>query len=424
MDVTAVDTSRFEEMIGVMESVAKHKRDRTVEESDTKFYELMAAYNRRALEAKGEGKMVVAHTVMVPNEILYAMDIIPFQLDNAANTMVTSLRNQEEVFGIAKEFGFVPDLCSAHRAQTAMGIKGWYPQVDAVVWSHQICDNSAKSGGLVAERYGVPSFFLDRPYGASEEDINYYAAELGEMVSFLEESSGRRMDWDRLLEVLGLAQQMTTLHREINEIKQAVPSPMANRRGSQLSNIGWLMAGTWEGVNYFTKVRDELKDRVNRGVGFIQQEKHRLLGVFPPPPIKWKLLDWMEKEHGAVVVADPLNFHWGEWEMDAAKPLDSSARRYFALPTSRQLHGPAADALLKDVVEDAWKHRVDGAIYWANIACRQGCAAIKSVKDVLRDRVGIPTVVADSDMLDPSIAPDEETKDKLEAFFELLEDRK
>ncbi|MFQ5827188.1 MAG: 2-hydroxyacyl-CoA dehydratase, partial [Dehalococcoidia bacterium] len=197
MEHPRIDTSRFEEMIRVMESVAQHKRARSAEETDALFYELMADYNRRVLEAKEEGKWVVAHTVMVPNEIFYALDIVPFQLDNAVNTLVTSIKNQEEVFAVAKEFGFVPELCSAHRAQAALGLRGWLPQVDAVIWSHQVCDNSAKSGGLVAESYGVPSFFLDRPYGFSEKEVGYYAGELGEMVHFLEALSGRRMDWDR-----------------------------------------------------------------------------------------------------------------------------------------------------------------------------------------------------------------------------------
>ena len=136
METKTHDTSRLEEAHSILSAIAERRAQSPANPWDGIYYEMMARYFENILKAGERGQKVVTTSDVVPSEILYAMDIIPFQLDNAANTMVTSLRNQEEVFGIAKEFGFVPDLCSAHRAQTAMGIKGWYPQVDAVVWSH------------------------------------------------------------------------------------------------------------------------------------------------------------------------------------------------------------------------------------------------------------------------------------------------
>lgn len=352
------------------------------------------------------------------------MDIVPLQTDNGVNTTVTALKNQEEMFSVAKGMGMAPELCSAHRAQAAMYVMGWFPRPDAVIYSHQVCDSSPKSGEELCHFYDIPGFYLDRPYSYREQDAEYYAQEMEQAIVFLEKLSGRRMDWDRLLQALHFTWQVMELQKEVYELRRASPSPMPNRRGPQSMNIGWLYGGSKEAVEYFTILRDELKARVARGKGFIPQEQFRLMCIFPPPPIEWKMLDWMEKEHGASIVADPFYFHWGEWEIDLSRPLISLARKCFASPVSRHLHGPALAGAVPDAVADALSHRAHGAIYWANVGCRHGCALIRSIKDALWKEVNIPTLVLDSDMLDPSVSPEAELKDKLEGFLETIQGRR
>lgn len=87
----------------------------------------------------------------------------------------------------------------------------------------------------------------------------------------------------------------------------------------------------------------------------------------------------------------------------------------------RQMHGPVGEAVA-DSVADAEKHKAEGAIYWANIGCPQTCAIIRTVRDALREEVGIPTLVLDCDYLDPSVVSEDDLKEKLESFLESLED--
>jgi hypothetical protein len=46
------------------------------------------------------------------------------------------------------------------------------------------------------------------------------------------------------------------------------------------------------------------------------------------------------------------------------------------------------------------------------------------LKDSLQEKAGIPTLVLDNDTYDPTYVPEDQLKDKLEEFFELLEERK
>ena len=84
------------------------------------------------------------------------------------------------------------------------------------------------------------------------------------------------------------------------------------------------------------------------------------------------------------------------------------------------MHGPADEGMVPDIIQDAVEFKAQGAIYWAHIGCRTSCAMIRTVKDALREKVGIPTLVLDMDILDPSFVSDAQMKEKLEGFFETL----
>ena len=56
------------------------------------------------------------------------------------------------------------------------------------------------------------------------------------------------------------------------------------------------------------------------------------------------------------------------------------------------------------------------------MGCRHTCATIKIIKETLSE-VDVPMLTVDCDLVDPTINTEEEVHDKLEQFFELLEDR-
>jgi benzoyl-CoA reductase/2-hydroxyglutaryl-CoA dehydratase subunit BcrC/BadD/HgdB len=409
-------------MIAVFEGMRHHRQAHPTTRCDELYYDLLSRYFRRVLTASQDGQPAVALCGMIPTEILYAMDIAPLLLESSGTMLMVSLKNYEDVFAAAKEFGLSPEVCSVHRAIAAQFVRGWAPRLDAVVWSGAACDNCAKTGDVVQALYGMPSFFLDRPYSYGEREVQHTMHEIKELITFLEEHTGHRMDPDRLRESLNFTRRQIALNREIGEMRKAIPCPISNRRGAQLNYINWLLCGSPEGVEFFEAVRDELKQAQEKGT--IPEERYRLITVFAPPSHNWKLLDWMEREHGARIVTCPYSSHWGEWEPDLADPIEALARKCYADPTLRQLAGPLNDAMVQDTVEDALAYRAEGAVFWAHIGCRHGCAAIRTVKDALRARVGMPTRALDCDFTDPSFVSNEEMKDKLEGFFDILEERK
>jgi benzoyl-CoA reductase/2-hydroxyglutaryl-CoA dehydratase subunit BcrC/BadD/HgdB len=86
------------------------------------------------------------------------------------------------------------------------------------------------------------------------------------------------------------------------------------------------------------------------------------------------------------------------------------------------MFGPLDDRVLKSTVKTAVDFKVDGAICYAHIGCRQAGGVIKVLKDLLNE-VDVPVLTVDCDILDSTVASEEEIKSKMEQFFELLEDR-
>ena len=56
------------------------------------------------------------------------------------------------------------------------------------------------------------------------------------------------------------------------------------------------------------------------------------------------------------------------------------------------------------------------------MSCRHTCATIKVFKDLLNE-LDVPMLTLDCDIVDPTINSEVEVRQKMEQFFELLEDR-
>lgn len=421
MPVATQGETHVQSMIDILERMRQHRKARPTVTSDELYYEYISRYYQRILQAKEEGKYIVGHTVMAPIEIFFAMDVVPMHLESTASTMAILLNRYAEFLNTARAFGLTPECCSAHRILAASFVQQVLPCPDVVLWTSQSCDNTAKAGDALTELYQVPGFFLDRPYQFTDSHVNYYKKQLAELVSFLEERTGKKMDYDRLKEVVKSSLRVMELYRELYELRKAVPAPMRNRSFMNQLLIEWTYCGTPEGVKFFETVRDEVKGNVEQGRGAVAEERHRILSLFLPPFYENKLLDWMEREYGAAIVMDPMSSWPMKVEVDPDDPMEAVARITFYRVGSRLMHGPA-DVFIEDCLLNAREFKADGALYFAHIGCRQACALIKPIKDALRQELALRTAVIDMDLMDPSFSSSDELRGKLEEFFEMLDE--
>jgi len=389
--------------------------------SETLYYEMLSGYYQRILRAKDEGKTLAAHTVFFPVEILYAMDIVPMHTEATTWMIAMFLGDCAEMLSAGAGLGLAAEICTAHRGVPGAFITGVLPRPDIILWSNMVCDNTAKSGELFMELNHCSGFFLDRPFKDSKEEKRYLVGEMEDMIRFLEEQTGRRMDWARLSRTVAGVARHLELTREINELRKNVPTPFANRGFMQLISADYLCPGQPEAIRYLEALRDDLKQMVARGKGAVPRERFRLMTLFLPPMHLSAFMEEFSQQTGAVSVIEPFFTLWGEGNLDPDHPLESLVEKTYMTPEMR-MYGPLDDRALNAIKQSAREYKVDGAIYYADINCRQSCAAIKLFKDTL-NKLDVPMLTVDIDVVDPTATSKEEVKEKLERFFELLEDR-
>jgi benzoyl-CoA reductase/2-hydroxyglutaryl-CoA dehydratase subunit BcrC/BadD/HgdB len=285
-----------------------------------------------------------------------------------------------------------------------------------------VCDNTAKCGELLMKITGSPGFFLDRPFQRSEAEVQYFVEELRDMIAFLEVQSGLKMDWDKLSETVRHMDEQIELFREINRLRQAVPSPFHPLGFLELVTVDYLFPGRPKATEYLRTLRDELAAAVAEHRGAVPNERYRLMTLFMPPMYLIGFLEKLSREYGAVSVAEPFFCNWGEGRLDPKKPLESIAQKSYMLPESH-MFGPMSDKAISEIVDSARRYQVDGAIYYADVGCRHTCATIKLFRDALSE-LDVPVLTVDCDVVDPTVTSEGEMREKLERFFELLEDRR
>lgn len=390
-------------------------------QSELMYYQMLAGYYTRLLNARENGKFIAAHTVFFPSEILYAMDIVPMHTETTSWMTALFLGEYAELLAAGAEVGMAPEICSPHRGLAGAFAMGALPRPDAILWSNMVCDNTAKSGEMLMKITGCPGYFIDHPFQQTEDEVKYLVQELDGMVHFLEEQSGQRMDWDRLAETVAQMDRQIELLRQVSRLREAVPSPFHSQGFLELLTIDYLFAGQPEATEYLETLCQELTESVREGRGAVPQERFRLMSFFLPPMYLIGFLEKMSQEYGAVSVTEPFFCSWGEGRLDPSRPLESVARKSYMLPEMR-MYGPLDDRALGEIVDCAKRYKVDGAIYYADVGCRHTCATIKLFKDILGE-LDVPMLTLDCDVVDPTITSEEEVRDKLEQFFELLEDR-
>jgi len=397
----------------------QHRKAHAADRSQEIFYEVMLKYYQELDQGRREGKPL-AWVGLAPIELIYAMDILPFMPEFQCMVVATQA-NIAGYFDAAAGYGLPIEICSIHRAMTGMDILQELPKPDMIVSTACVCDSTLKFYGTRSEHHQVPSYMLDMPHFRDEECIRYLANDLEGLIRFLEEFTGKKMDYDRLRDIMQLSKEAYDLFYEIGELRKAVPTPLRAREAFRNFSVWSFLLGKPEAVEYFRIIRDETRRRVEKGEGAVEQERYRIVWLYIPPNYALSVFDWMEVEYGAVIPMDIFNF-LGQFDWDLDKPLETLARKAYYSLLIRQLGGPIENAT-SEAVRMVREYKADGAVWLTQIGCKQGCAVIRRMKDVLQDELGIPFLCIDGDVIDPSVLPPEELKSKLEGFFEILEDR-
>ena len=408
-------------------------------ESSRLLGQMIKKFYTNAHEAKLQGKPVVWTTAEVPLEAFYAMDIQPiypesYSAANAAKGLGVELCQQ------AEEAGWSVNVCSYCRINighilSGKGTLGGIPKPDFMVVGRCVCLQELTWWEYVARFFHVPLIVLDMPVmmrnktgtylgasvdrgGIPDHAMEYAVKGIKKFIRDVETVSGRKMDWDKFKVLMERSARAANLWHEIDLLRNATPSPV-----SSSDMFGFIfaladMSGSQETVELFIKVRDEIKGRVLRKEGAIPEEKYRLFWI--NLPVWYDLsLYYLFESYGAAFVAETYSYlSWGR-RVDPDYPLESIVLRMIG-----EHYNLSMDERWELYTNIARERKVDGAVFFVNMACKLYTMDHLESARILKKTLGIPSLMVHGDHGDPRMYNRTQVENRVLSFLETLAEMK
>jgi benzoyl-CoA reductase subunit B len=406
--------------------------------------EMLARQFKDLSMAKELGKKVV-YTFVPGNltELILSFDMLPVYPE--INALQSGMRKKSaEYIRDAEKIGFSEDVCTYVKCDIGMMLNGnigptgeKIPPPDLLLLSYTGCFTFLKWFENLERLYpGVPVAMLHTPYQEdgvmTEDQINYMVKQLKEeVIPKMEQVSGQKYDHARLSKMMENSAKAEDLLVKILESAKIVPSPIdAYFAGVYyIGPIFTAFRGTGEAVDYYTELWNEVQQRIKLGLGpvtpegEIKEEKFRLVVEGPPNWTNFREFWKIFYDMGAVIVASSYTKVGGVYDLgfrhDPKEPLESLAKYCMGVYTNMNL--PQRVDMLEKYVNE---YKADGFLINSIKSCNSFSAGQLMIMREIEQRAGVPVGFIESDLVDPRYFSYANIKNRLESYFQMLEQRK
>jgi len=386
-------------------------------------------YVQSLLRNADNGKPVVWYNLGFQSELIYALDDVQpltIELLGALHSILGNGQNVLDFIDLAQAVGIPADCCSADKIAIGAIHQDLYPNPACTVGINTPCDAQVLSTQVMAELAGVPFFPVDVPYYRNEETVRHVAAQLAELVPFLEEHTGRKLDIDRLREACGYSNQMSECLWEWMDWRKLVPLTQSSKLAGFTLILQILFTGSRAGVEVTRAFLREARERAERKERFFE-ERVRAVWFQDAVWTDLQIYDWFERDLGLTVPVDVFGYYANEGLIDTTSMetmLHGLARKLVNChPMARQFRSDI-DLYVDDAMQLLEAFRADCFIFAGHIACKHAWGGIGLFKEACR-RADIPLLVFEFDMFDPRITPYEDVYFEVGRFvIEIVRPRK
>jgi benzoyl-CoA reductase subunit B len=390
--------------------------------------------------APKEGKKVCWCVGAGPYELFKAQDIAHFQTENWA-VAISARKMERPLVEEAERAGYSSDCCSYASINIGYALlqqKGKIPDSLSpelrvpkpdFLFAINTCPSMAQWTEALREIYDVPAFIIDVPlfYDDSDEaqyqrNILYAVEQLQDAVRFIEEITGRPYNWERLREIHTYIKKASIVRKELFELWCHKPSALTYWDMAIALGAANVFRGTPEALAYFTAIRDEVAERIKKGVYSIPNEKHRLLWYMNHPWFKVGHLSKFFAAHDTVVVGGQyvIGPYSNPEKIQPERPLWTIAEEHPTRPYVRTMEYKT-DKFLKSLAQ---AFQVDGIVFHAPRTCRPNSWDHFDEGERIKRELGLPYIIIEADHSDPQFYSEAEVDNRLQAFIETLPSRR
>jgi benzoyl-CoA reductase/2-hydroxyglutaryl-CoA dehydratase subunit BcrC/BadD/HgdB len=228
-----------------------------------------------------------------------------------------------------------------------------------------------------------------------------------------ERKFGLKLDMERLVQTVKLSDRASELWLETLKLRRTKPCPLGGRDSASDIFPLVVMQGTAQAVKFYEELHEEVKEKVDKREGIVEDERFRLLfdGIW-----LWYAFDLIKyfENRGAVFVYEPYSEAWA-YRLDASRPLESIARKILAMGLNLDI-----DLRIERFLKGIEDFQVDGAILFSNRSCKSWSTPQLITADVVSKKFDIPYLLFEADMADPRQYSEAQIKNRIDAFLEVL----
>jgi benzoyl-CoA reductase/2-hydroxyglutaryl-CoA dehydratase subunit BcrC/BadD/HgdB len=394
--------------------------------------DIMAGYFHELDEASNNPNELVAWCTSVgPAELLLSFGFKVYYPENHG-AMLGATRKAMELIPVANALGYSPDICSYLTSDIGSFLKHdspmlsaynmkEFPKPDVVAYNTNQCRDVQEWMSYYSRKFNVPIIGINSPDKVDElggEHIKAAEVQFESLIEPLEKISGNSYDENKLKQVVDLSKECTNLWRQVLETATHKPSPLTFFDGTIHMGPAVVLRGSQTAVDYYKLLLTELKERNENNIAAVEDEQYRL--YWEGMPIWGKLRDMSNLflNHRACVVASTYCNSWIFDGFDREKPLYGMAKAYTEIFINR------SERMKEKYIEEMIKkYDIDGIIFHDSKTCPSNSNARYGMPERLKER-GIPALVLDGDLNDLRCYSEEQSKTKIEAFIEQLQEAK
>lgn len=358
---------------------------------------------------KADNSAIVS--LYLPCEILHAMGI--YQMFPEAISCYLAAAGSEKIFIETAENNGVPKtLCSYHKAFIGMVESGVLPKPKFIINTSLACDVNHLSFRRAADFYNIPHFMIDVPNDYNERNLKYVENQLYEMTAFIEKNSGVQLEENKLNAVIGRSKNTIRNYKKMLECRKDIF--LSDEMTSQMLSVfaTHVMLGTKEAEKYTADMIRQMSDCPKKRKGV------RLLWVHTLPYWQDALRDLINFTERCEIVACDMALDAIDVDTDEKNPY-----RYMADRLLRNTVNGSRENRINAVLKYAEELDADGVVWYCHWGCKQTAGSSSAAKEIL-EKNGIPTLILDGDGCNSQNVNDGQTVTRMEAFLELLENRK
>ena len=378
-------------------------------------------------KARKEGRTIIMYPFNYGPELFHTMNLQPL-MQETFSVGLAPFHMNEPYLDYSNNIGYGdnPTLCNASRPLIGAYLQGAAPVPDLLFFLSTPCNSLSINYQVFESLSGVPTYNMDIPYWACEQDSEFYDETImeyvikqsKEFVGWLEKETNQKFNIEKFQQTMLRLNQSREYLMEFNELLKTVPCPV----GSMTGFMNWFfmttIGGTADAVEATKYTRDRAAENVKEGIGAVEDEKIRIGWPYTHVFFDRDLLTWLEEDFNAVTIMDILGYYKVKPQNvtnleECYESLATGTLDYSMIGSCR---GPV-EYYIDYVIDYVKDYKLDCVIYPMQYACKHAYAMARITSEVVREETGIPSLIFGCDPYDSREVPSEAIRGKISDFL-------